>query len=150
MLDELQENTTYYYRIRAYKGDGDAREYSEWTDVSSVTTKAKEVTTEKDKKQTLSAPKIKLKSVKNDKKKSVTVKWKWNVKADGYQISYSKKKNFSGAKKKNTNAYKGSVTLKNLSKGKTYYVRIRSYVKGDYGSKVYGKWSAVKKVKIKK
>lgn len=112
--------------------------------------KDKDITTEVPTKQTYSAPKIKLKSVKNNKKKTIVVKWKWSVKADGYQISYAKKKNFSGAKKKNVNAYKDSVTIKKLTKGKTYYVKIRSYVKDDNGNKVYGKWSSVKRVKIKK
>ncbi|MBR1599585.1 MAG: fibronectin type III domain-containing protein [Lachnospiraceae bacterium] len=149
-LTDLNENTTYYYRLRAYKGEGAEREYSEWTSVASVQTKPKDVTTESPAKQTYSAPKITLKSVKNNKKKTIVVKWKWNVKADGYQISYAKKKNFSGAKKKNVNAYKDSVTIKNLTKGKTYYVKIRSFVKDDAGDKVYGKWSSVKKVKIKK
>lgn len=149
-LTGLSENTLYYYRVRSYKGDGDSREYSEWTQISSVQTKAKTITTESPQNIKYSAPKIKLKSVKNNKKNTITVKWKWNVKADGYQISYSKKKNFSGAKKKNVNAYKDSIKIKGLTKGKTYYVRIRSFVKDDYGTKIYSKWSSKKKVKIKK
>ncbi len=31
-----------------------------------------------------------------------------------------------------------------------YYVRVRAYVEDDYNSKIYGKWSSVKKIKIKK
>lgn len=116
----------------------------------STTIKGNAVTTEAPSKKTLSAPKITIKSVKNNKKKTVTIKWKSNSKVAGYQISYSKKKNFSGAKKKNLKSYYSSVSLKNLSKGKTYYVRIRAYVKDSKGNKVYGKWSSIKKVKIKK
>ena len=147
----LTENTVYYYRVRSYKGEGDARKYSEWTSIASVITTAKKVTTEASTTtaKSVSAPKIKLKSVKNNKKRSITVKWKWNVKVAGYQISYSKKKNFSGAKKKNVNAHKGSAKITKLAKGKTYYVRVRAYVKSK-GVKKYGKWSKVKKVKIKK
>lgn len=147
----LTENTVYYYRVRSYKGEGDARKYSEWTSIASVITTAKKVTTEAPTTtaKSVSAPKIKLKSVKNNKKRSITVKWKWNVKVAGYQISYSKKKNFSGAKKKNVNARKDSTKITKLAKGKTYYVRVRAYVKSK-GVKKYGKWSKVKKVKIKK
>ena len=125
--------------------------YTEWTSIASDITTAKKVTTEAPTTtaKSVSAPKIKLKSVKNNKKRSITVKWKWNVKVAGYQISYSKKKNFSGAKKKNVNAHKGSAKITKLAKGKTYYVRVRAYVKSK-GVKKYGKWSKVKKVKIKK
>lgn len=67
--------------------------------------------------------------------------------AKGYEISYSTKKSFKGAKKVKTT--KTSYTLKNLKKGKTYYVRVRSYAK--IGSKIkYGAYSkAVKKKVIK-
>ena len=122
--------------------------YSEQTSIKK-NTDMEEVTTEAPT-TTYSAPKIKLKSVRNNKRKTITIKWKWNVKADGYQISYATKKNFSGAKKKNVNVYKDSMTIKKLKKGKTYYVRVRAYVEDDYGSKIYGKWSSVKKIKIKK
>ena len=46
-------------------------------------------------------------------------------------------------------AKKTSLTIKKLKKGKTYYVRIRSYAL-DGNKKVYGAWSAKKKIKIKK
>ena len=144
----LLGNKVYYYRVRARRGTEGAYDYSEWTSIQKLTT-MEEVTTETPT-TTYSVPKIKLKSVKNNKRKTVTVKWKWNVKADGYQISYAKKKSFSGAKKKNANAYKESMTIKKLTKGKTYYVRVRAYVENEYGGKIYGKWSNVKKVKIKK
>lgn len=42
-----------------------------------------------------------------------------------------------------------SVTLRKLKKKKTYFIRIRAYKIAD-GKKVYGKWSSVKKVKVKK
>lgn len=70
--------------------------------------------------------------------------------ADGYQVSVSKKNNFANAKKKTLKMYYDSISIKGLSKGKTYYVRIRSFVKDSNGNKIYGKWSSVKKVKIKK
>ena len=67
--------------------------------------------------------------------------------AKGYEISYSLKKNFKGAKKVKTT--KTSYTLKNLKQGKTYYVRVRSFAK--IGKKIkYGAYSKVVKKKISK
>ena len=124
----------------------------EQTEVKELETKQKEEVNDKSENtsNTISVSKVKLKSVRNVKKKSIIIRWKQDTNVDGYQISYAKKKNFSGAKKKNISANKDSVTIKKLTKGKMYYVKIRSYVKDDNGNKVYGKWSSVKKVKIKK
>jgi len=41
-------------------------------------------------------------------------------------------------------------TLKNLKKGKTYYVKVRPYYKDSTGNITYGKYGKIKKVKIKK
>lgn len=88
-------------------------------------------------------------SVSSKEKGKLTVKWKKNTKADGYQIQYGTKSDFSGAKSasvtKNTTT---SKTISSLSTGKTYYVRVRSYILLDDGSKLYGKWSDKKSVKI--
>lgn len=91
--------------------------------------------------------KVKLSKVKNVKKKSMKITWKKVSGANGYQVAYGTKSNFKGAKKKATK--KTSLTVKKLKKKKTYYVRVRAYKTVD-GSKVYGAWSAKKKVKIKK
>lgn len=83
---------------------------------------------------------------KNGRKMSVTLK---KIKgAAGYQILYSSNKKFSGAKTKTT--AKTSVTLKSLTKNKTYYVKVRAYKKDSTGKKVYGAYSSVKKIRIKK
>lgn len=89
---------------------------------------------------------VKLSSVKPAKKK-VTVKWN-KARGTGYQIQYSLNKNFKGAKIKTVSNEKTSLTLKNLKSKRTYYIRIRAYFKGIYGSNYYS-WSAVKKVKVK-
>lgn len=86
-------------------------------------------------------------SAKNKKKKSIKVTWKKISGASGYQVSYGLKKNFKKAKKKTTT--KTSYTIKKLKKKKKYYVRVRAYTLSG-GKKVYGKWSSVKKVKVKK
>lgn len=81
------------------------------------------------------------------KSKAAVVKVKKVKGADGYQVQYSKKANFKSAKKANTK--KLNVTLKKLSKGSKYYVRVRDYKVID-GQKVYTQYSAKKAVKIKK
>ena len=88
-------------------------------------------------------------SVKNSAKKTATITWKKNTGVTGYQIQYAQKKNMKGAKTVTVTKTKTtSLKLAKLSK-KTYYIRMRTYIKS--GSKRYcGKWSAVKKVKIKK
>ena len=79
----------------------------------------------------------------------------------GYQISYSYKKNFKGQKVKDLKKFKykkikvkrkkytiTSYKVKGLKRKKTVYVRVRAY-KQVGKTKVYGKWSSVKKIKIK-
>lgn len=89
-------------------------------------------------------------SIKNSASKKMTLKWGKNAKAQGYQIQYALKSNFSGAK--SVSVTKNSIvtkTIGSLTKGKTYFVRIRAYKK--IGSAYsYSMWSASKKVKISK
>ena len=79
----------------------------------------------------------------------------------GYQISYSYKKNFKGQKVKDLKKFKykkikvkrkkytiTSYKVKGLKRKKTVCVRVRAY-KQVGKTKVYGKWSSVKKIKIK-
>lgn len=79
----------------------------------------------------------------------------------GYQISYSYKKNFKGQKVKTLKKFKYkkikvkrkkytivSYKVKGLKRKKTVYGRVRAY-KQVGKTKVYGKWSSVKKIKIK-
>ena len=67
--------------------------------------------------------------------------------AKGYQLQYAMNKKFK--KKKSVQTKKTKYTIKKLKKKKTYYIRVRAY-KMNGKKKVYGKWSTVKKVKIKK
>lgn len=91
---------------------------------------------------------VKIKSVKNNKKKSFKIKWKKVKGAKGYQVKYALNKKFTKGKKvKNTK--KLSLTVKKLKK-KTYFVKVRAYTLTKDGKKVYGSWSKIKKVKIKK
>lgn len=93
-----------------------------------------------------------VRSLKSSKKAEMTVTWKKDTKATGYQIQYSTNSKMKSAKtvriKKNT-TYK--QTIKKLKKGKKYYVRVRSYKTVKVNGKsvtVYGSWSKVKSVKV--
>lgn len=92
-----------------------------------------------------------LKSVKPSGKKKVKLKIRKVSGAAGYQIKVCKDKKF----KKQVKTYqvknnkKTTITLKKLKSGKKYYVKIRAYKIDSTGSKVYGKYSKVKPVKVK-
>ena len=92
--------------------------------------------------------KVSLKSLKAGSKK-LTANWGKQSGVTGYQIEYSLKKSF---KNKETVTVKGAKKekkeIKKLTKGKTYYVRIRAY-KTVGKEKFYSAWSKVLKVKIK-
>ena len=102
--------------------------------------------------QDVAAPaKTAIKKLKNRKGRKVQVKFKKVSGADGYEIAYSTGVNF-GKKKTTVNSYnaaKNVRTVKKLKKGKRYFVKVRAY-KMNGTEKVYGKWSQVKVVKIKK
>lgn len=66
----------------------------------------------------------------------------------GYQILYAQKSNFSRYKKVNTG--KTTAVISNLAKNKTYYVKVRAYRKDSTGNYVYGAFSSVKKITIRK
>lgn len=66
--------------------------------------------------------------------------------AAGYQVKVSTSKKFAKKTTVTVNAKSVKVTVKKLKANKTYYVKARAYKKVS-GSKVYGKWSKVVKVK---
>ena len=81
------------------------------------------------------------------KKRTVTASWKKLTGAKGYQICYSTSKKWKGKKQKLVT--KNKAVIKNLKKKKTYYFRVRGY-RLERTKKVYGAWSGVKKIKIRK
>lgn len=89
-----------------------------------------------------------IKSAVSSKTKQATVKWAKNTTAEGYQILYSQSSGFSGSKTKTAAASKTSLKIGSLTKGKTYYFKVRAY-KTVNGTKYYGAYSSVKSVKIK-
>lgn len=91
-----------------------------------------------------------VKSLKNTASKKATVKWSKNSKGTGYQIQYATNKKFTKAKSVwITKKASVSKVLAKLTKGKKYYVRIRTYKKVGK-TKYYSAWSKTKAVKIKK
>ena len=88
--------------------------------------------------------------VKNTKAKTATVTWKKIAGVTGYQIQYATNKDFKSAKSVNV---KGIDTLTkdigSLTKGKTYYIRIRSY-KTVSGTNAYSAWGGTRTLAITK
>ena len=90
-------------------------------------------------------------SVTNTAASKMTIKWGKNAKATGYVIHYSTDKTFKSGNKSVTVTSASTVSrvISSLTKGKTYYVRIRTY-KTVGSAKYWSMWSAARSVKISK
>lgn len=100
---------------------------------------------------TVNPAKTSISKVTNTKGKKILIRWKKNLSVTGYQIMYSTSKTFSSGNK-TVNIKRNSVTSKiitGLTKGKRYYIRIRTY-KTVSGKKYYSGWSLTKNIKINK
>ena len=120
----LVNGTQYTYMVKAYSG-------------STVGTGT-----------TLSTVRLTRPAITNCTSKSriLTLKWKKNTKATGYEIKYTVGASSKTLKVRNKNTVK--ATIKNLKKGKTYTVRMRAYK--TVGKKTYySTWSAAKKTVIR-
>lgn len=114
--------------------------------VTTITVKAgtksvKVTVTVKPKKQAVKSAKA--------KSKKLTIKWKKDKKATGYEVQISTDKKFKkiAGKQKITKNTKDSYTSAKL-KARTYYVRVRSYKKS--GKKqIPGAWSQLKTVRVR-
>ena len=80
------------------------------------------------------------------KKIKITVK-KSPEQVSGYEVTLSTKKNFKNAKKITTK--KNVIKVKKLKAGKKYFVKVRAFKKVG-NKKIYGNYSTVKKVIVKK
>ncbi len=129
-----KNGTTYTYAVKAYYKSGSTTYTSSYTG-----------------KKTVRLTAVSLSSVKNSSSKKMTVKWAKNSKATGYQIQYSTSSSFASGNKTVTVTGASSVSkvISSLTKGKTYYVRIRAYKTVD-GTKYYSAWCSKKSVKISK
>lgn len=92
--------------------------------------------------------KMTLTYARNKASKKVTLKWKTISKVNGYQIQYSEKSNFKKAKTVTLKSAKSKTKTIAKLKKKTYYFRVRAYVKSGK-TPVYGEYSKPKKVKVK-
>ncbi len=133
-LKNLSYDTTYYFKIRAYRSN---LGFGQWSKKKSVKT---------------SNPYPLQKQIKKiiQEERSVIIKWKPSDSdlAKGYVIQYSGGKKFSKKTTKKITIKKHSVNQAVISKlktGKKYYYRIRGYNK--YGN---GQWSKVVTFRLKK
>jgi hypothetical protein len=86
--------------------------------------------------------------VTSPQKTKLLIKWSKKSGADKCEMQVSLKKTFAGAQSFQTNTKAGKYQIGKAKSRKTYYVRIRSYLKVD--GKIYkSKWSKTKKVKVK-
>ncbi len=83
-------------------------------------------------------------SVKNSSSCRMDISWNKNTAVTGYQVQYATNTSFSGAKTLTINKNSTlSTSVSSLTKGKTYYVRVRTYKKV-YSTTYYSSWSAAK------
>ena len=90
----------------------------------------------------ISVAKAKIKKVTKKKALMITLKKLSGV--SGYQIRYATNKKLKKPKTKTIK--KLSLKVTGIKKKKKYYIKVRAYVIDSTGSKVYGKWSSLKKV----
>ena len=135
VFNYLTAGGKYKFRARAYKTISGKDYYGAWSStLCSCCTPAKP----------------KLKSVSSPKHTQIKTTWaKASGTKSGYQILYGRNSSFSSiAARKNVSASKSSYTGKNFTKGRTYYVKVRTYTTFN-GKAYYSAWSAATKVKCK-
>ena len=131
-VKSLKASSTYKYRIRAYKTIGKATQYSGYKELS-VNTNPSNMSGFK---------------AKRTAKTSVTLQWKKNTSATGYEIQKWNGKKWVSAAKVTKNSTVTS-TVKNLKKNTSYKFRIRAY-KTIGKPTQYSSWSGTLTVRTKK
>ena len=131
-VKSLKASSTYKYRIRAYKTIGKATQYSRYKELS-VNTNPSNMSGFK---------------AKSTAKTSVTLQWKKNTSATGYEIQKWNGKKWVSAAKVTKNSTVTS-TVKNLKKNTSYKFRIRAY-KTIGKATQYSSWSGTLTVRTKK
>ena len=91
-------------------------------------------------------------SVKSTAKRTLAVTWTRDAQATKYVVQYSQSSKFTGKTTKSVTISKNTIrstTLKGLTSGKYYYVRVRSY-KVANGKNIYApSWSQSVRIKVK-
>lgn len=135
VFSSLTAGGKYKFRVRAYKDVSGTRYYGSWSStLCSCCTPAKPV----------------LRGVSSPKHTQIKTTWtKAGGTKSGYQILYGKNASFSSiAARKNVSGAYSSYTGKNFTKGRSYYVKVRTYTTFN-GKAYYSAWSSAKKVKCK-
>ena len=126
----VKTGKTYYYKVRAYQTVNDKRVYGAYTDI--VSAKAVPAVP-----GSFTAAKASTTSVKTT--------WKAVTGATGYEVYMATSSSGTYTKIKTTTSL--SFTKTGLTKGKTYYFKVRAYTTVDT-TKVYGAYTSVKSVKL--
>ena len=130
-VSKLSSGTSYKFRVRAYKKVDGGYIYSSYIYITTATKTA--------------TPTLKVTSIEKGK---ATLSWT-NVSGEsGYQIYYSTSKSSGYKKYSNVGVNKSKSTVSGLTRGKTYYFKVRTYKKVD-GKTIYGDFSSVKSIKVK-
>ena len=132
-VTKLSASKTYKYRIKAYKTEGKSTAYSANSATLSVNTNPSNMSGFK---------------AKSTAKTSVTLQWKKNTSATGYEIQKWNGKKWVSAAKVTKNSTVTS-TVKNLKKNTSYKFRIRAY-KTIGKATQYSSWSGTLTVRTKK
>lgn len=93
--------------------------------------------------------KVTLKSFVSTKKGRAKVKFKKLSGVKGYQVRIGLTSKLT-KKKKTYNKKKTTVEFKKLKQGKKYYIAVRAYKTDSAGKRVYGDFSKIKSVKVRK
>lgn len=146
-IADVKDNKEFMGIAAAKKTYDDGIKVLEDYDATDVEVKTAVTNIEKYEAPTPTIAKAKIKSIKNVKGKRAKITVKKISNATGYIFKYSKKKSFKGAKKKDTT--KLTIKTKKFKKKQTCYAKVQAYAKVN-GVKIFGKWSKVKMVKIRK
>lgn len=129
-VENLDAGTKYYYVVRAYKKSGSTTIWS--ANSTRLNTATKPLT-----------PKATVASKENQ----ATISWNEVSGATGYVIYMSTSKDGTYEKIKAVKSNKLSFTKTELTKGKRYYFKVRTYIKN--GKNIYSEYSSAVSVKIK-
>lgn len=122
--------TNYYYKVRAYKTNASGTKiYGDYSAPVMMTTKPAATT-------------VSLSKASNT---SIKIAWTKTTGSKVYEVYMATSKNGTYTKIKTVQSGSAlSFTKTGLTKGKTYYFKIRSYKTNASGAKIYSGWSTIK------
>ena len=129
----LQDGTSYYYKIKAYKETDGKKEYIKQASLKAVTNPVKP---------------INLKAV-NSTKNSIQISWDKVDRATGYEVFRSTSENSNYVRVKTiTDNNTTQIISPNLKEDTTYYYRVKAYIEVD-GKKIYSNSATLKAATLK-